>query len=124
MSKSYLLTVCVVLIMQCACVTDNEIMTNDDKSTKELALTLGYPNCRLSGPLQIDDVFRYARFEGIHVDSPMALQQQISENMKLGYEIRLIDCTKVIHRLIEGSKFIAAIHGGEIKQQWLDVTVN
>lgn len=123
-SKSCLLTVCVVLVMQYACATDNGILISDDKPTKELALTIGYPHCRLSVPLQIDDVFRYARFEGIHVDSPIALQQQISGSMRLGYEIRLIDCTKVVHTLAEGTKFVAAIHNGDIKQKWLDVTVN
>jgi hypothetical protein len=120
-----LLAMLFVVWVQTGCVLNNGISTRADRSTKSLAIQLGVPNCRLSDPLQVDSVFRYARHEGLAVRDPDDLRRRLAEAVEAGSEIRLIDCRAIDGRgLVEGTRYIATIKGGQIEHMDLDEILN
>ena len=122
---AFLLATGFVVTAQIGCASNDGITTRDDRSTRALALRLGSPGCRLSAPLQAADVLRYARYNGVHLRDPPLLEQQLSEGVRSGSEIRLIDCTTVDReRIVEGSQAIIMIKEGKIEEVVIDQMVD
>jgi hypothetical protein len=113
------------VVAQASCATSDEINTRADASTQALALRLGVPGCRLSDPLQVDDILRYARREGMAVRSPIDMKRRLTEGIQSGAEIRLIDCRGVDRRgLVEGARSFAVIMAGKISYVAIDEILN
>lgn len=124
MRYSSALALGLTLMVHFGCALDGDIRTKDDSQTKQLASRLGYAGCKVSDALQIEDVLRQARLDGIVIRDPASLAQKLSANVESGSEIRLIDCSANQGGVREGSRYFVTIRSGALQEVIFDEIQN
>jgi hypothetical protein len=108
-----------------ACTVEQKLRMTSDGAGKHLATRLGFPGCRLSGPLQAETVLDYARRENMAIKNAEGVRLKIVARLQAGSEVRLIDCRAVGKGgLVEGARYVAATKDWKVDEIILDEIAN